>query len=103
MPVCFILNSKKYFCEYYPGLNVLGHAQTLELKTGSECGGHGVCGKDLFHINPEQQKLHLSLPTSIESKLLGSKKLEQGLRLGCQTYINKEPENGFLNIEILST
>jgi len=91
MPLCFILENQKFFCEYYPGLNLLAHAQTLELKTGSQCGGHGICGKDLFSINPEQQRLFFSLPTSIEKKLLTESQLHQGIRLGCQTYFNKEP------------
>lgn len=68
-----------------PMLNLLAHAQTIELDLGSQCGGHGICGKDRVRISDAEQK-NLSLPSESEKRLLSESALKTGVRLACQTY-----------------
>lgn len=77
------------FCER--NLNLLAHAQALELDIGSECGGHGVCGKDRLLVAPEDQG-RLSPPTHEERRHLSAELLAQGWRLGCQSYPNRSAD-----------
>jgi ferredoxin len=83
------------FCERK--LNLLAHAQALELDLGSECGGHGVCGKDRLRISPEDSR-KLSAVTEVERRHLTAEELAMGWRLGCQCY----PENDGDEIEARS-
>jgi ferredoxin len=64
-------------------LNLLAHAQLIELDIGSECGGHGVCGKDRLRLEAGSK---VSPITDEEREHLSKKELEQGWRLGCQCY-----------------
>jgi ferredoxin len=71
------------------GLNLLGHAQLIELSVGSQCGGHGKCGKDLVELAENEQK-KINPPTEIERKHLSEKQLARGLRLACQCFPNQD-------------
>jgi ferredoxin len=70
-------------CE--PQLNLLAHAQAIELDIGSECGGHGVCGGDRVRI-PEAFRDDFSRVTAEEREHLSPEELENGWRLGCQCF-----------------
>lgn len=74
--------------ECLQGLNLLGHAQIEEVETGSECGGHGRCGKDRVWIRPED-RMKLNTPTFYEQKLLSTNLIERGWRLACQAFPNE--------------
>ena len=69
------------------GLNLLGHAQILELDIGSLCGGHGKCGKDLLVLGPDEQK-KVNPPSEIEKHQLSKEDLARGVRLACQCFPN---------------
>jgi ferredoxin len=86
------------FCE--PKLNLLAHAQCLEIGIGSQCGGHGICGGDRVRVqvlggSETQSTLSatlsapLSPPTEAELKHLSPKELAEGYRLACQCYPNE--------------
>ncbi len=74
-------------------LNLLAHAQCIELDIGSRCGGHGICGGDRVLI-PEGLASSFSPVTDLERRLLGEELLAQGWRLGCQCW----PENSDLSL-----
>jgi ferredoxin len=71
--------------ECFQSLNLLAHAQMEEVETGSECGGHGRCGKDRIWI-PEEDRKKLNAPTFPETKLLSTEMIDSGWRLACQTF-----------------
>jgi ferredoxin len=71
------------------GLNLLGHAQILELHIGSTCGGHGKCGADRLVLGQEDQA-RVNSPTAIELAHLGPEKIAAGVRLGCQVFPNED-------------
>ncbi len=73
----------------FQGLNLLAHAQIEELETGSECGGHGKCGKDRVLINETDRK-KINAPTFMENKHLKADELAQGWRLACQAFPNED-------------
>ena len=73
----------------YQGLNILAHAQIEELETGSECGGHGKCGKDRIVIIESDRK-KLNPPTLQEKKFLTADQIENGWRLACQAFPNTD-------------
>ena len=77
------------------GLNVLGHAQMIELFIGSQCGGHGKCGKDRIHLESRDRAL-VNTPTAIERAHLSAEQLEAGLRLACQCF----PESDDLSLRV---
>jgi ferredoxin len=81
-------------CE--PNLNLLAHAQCIELNIGSQCGGHGVCGKDRVQI-PLSDLAQFSPPSPEEKEHLSSAELAKGVRLACQCY----PEKTDLDLDIL--
>ena len=71
--------------ECLQGLNLLAHAQMSDLETGSECGGHGRCGKDRVWIaQADRQKLNE--PTKIERHHLTDAEIQNGWRLACQSF-----------------
>ncbi len=80
------LLNKKIPC--YEKLNLLGHAQIEELSLGSECGGHGVCGKDKIQIIHTDQK-KINPPTEEELKLFSKEEIQEGWRLSCQCFPNQ--------------
>lgn len=67
----------------YRSLNLLAHAQMEELNIGSQCGGHGICGKDRIKVKSNEP---LSPITQIELKHLSKEEIEAGYRLGCQAF-----------------
>jgi ferredoxin len=69
-----------------PNLNLLAHAQTLELDVGSRCGGHGICGGDRIRILGAAPPL--SPITDAERRHLTKRELEAGYRLACQCFPN---------------
>ncbi len=73
------------FCD--ENLNLLAHAQSIELDVGSRCGGHGVCGGDRIQI-PEHILSTLSAVTEMERRHLSDAELKDGWRLACQCYLN---------------
>ena len=80
-------------CE--PNLNLLAHAQCIEVEIGSRCGGHGICGGDRILI-PKNQAEFFSKITPEETRHLSAEDLARGIRLACQCF----PEKPDLNIEI---
>lgn len=66
-------------------LNLLAHAQTLELEVGSRCGGHGICGGDRIRILGTPP---LSEITEAERRHLSEAELAAGIRLACQCFPN---------------
>lgn len=74
------------FCE--PNLNLLAHAQAIELDIGSRCGGHGVCGGDRIWI-PQEHRPFFSQITSEERTHLSQEELDEGWRLACQCFPNR--------------
>lgn len=74
------------FCE--PNLNILAHAQAIELGIGSRCGGHGKCGGDRVKALGNSAEW-LSPVTDDERKHLSAAEIDSGIRLGCQCF----PEN----------
>lgn len=74
------------FCERQ--LNLLAHAQAIELEIGSRCGGHGVCGGDRVKValpGPERER-RLSPITEDERRHLSEAELQEGWRLACQCF-----------------
>lgn len=81
--------------ECYRSLNILAHAQLVNLDVGSDCGGHGLCGKDKIQLNPTQMQ-QINSPTEIERDHLSESELQSGIRLACQCFPNQDN----LNIEV---
>ena len=69
-----------------PNLNLLAHAQTLELEVGSRCGGHGICGGDRVRVLDPAPPL--STITEAERRHLTTAELASGYRLACQCFPN---------------
>ncbi len=69
----------------FRNLNVLAHAQLIELETGSRCGGHGKCGNDRVIIEAGDRN-KVNPPTAIEKAHLSPDELESGIRLACQCF-----------------
>src|SRR4029078_10432853 len=76
-------------------MNLLGHAQAVELEVGSRCGGHGVCGGDRIRI-AEKHRALLSPPTDDERRHLSEPEIRDGFRLACQCY----PERSSSEIDV---
>jgi len=68
-------------------LNLLAHAQCIELEIGSRCGGHGVCGGDRVRL--PQFNEAFSPITDEERKHLTPAELADGWRLACQCFPNR--------------
>jgi ferredoxin len=68
------------------GLNLLAHAQAIELDIGSECGGHGVCGRDRVRVSGGE----VSPVTDAERRHLTAAELAAGWRLGCQCFPERD-------------
>lgn len=84
------------FCESQ--LNLLAHAQAIELDIGSRCGGHGICGGDRVKIDlPLEARHQLSRITEDERKHLTDEELREGWRLACQCF--PQPDTKTLEIQ----
>lgn len=70
-------------------LNILGHAQLIELEIGSRCGGHGVCGGDRIRIADPAIRASFSEVTAEEREHLSDTEIADGYRLACQCYPDK--------------
>ncbi len=81
-----------------PMLNLLAHAQSIELDVGSQCGGHGICGRDRVRVRAKDQPF-LSPPTEIEKDHLSEADLQDGIRLACQCFPDAQGHE--LNVSIL--
>jgi ferredoxin len=88
MSICFksLKNQKLHdteLCER--NLNLLAHAQCIELEIGSRCGGYGECGGDRIKIDPSL-KDSFSPITDAEREHLTEEQIKNGWRLACQCY-----------------
>jgi ferredoxin len=85
------------FCDR--NLNLLAHAQAIEMDLGSQCGGHGRCGKDRVRTtepNGQPDAPSLSPLTEAERRHLSAQEIAAGWRLACQCF----PEKNDLNIKV---
>jgi len=90
MSTVFVVGSQEFDTDLcLRGLNLLGHAQMIELSVGSQCGGHGKCGKDRVLLQ-EADRLLVNEPTAIERIHLSSDELSRGVRLACQCFPNED-------------
>lgn len=87
-----------------PQLNLLAHAQSIECGLGSECGGHGICGRDRIRVSSAEASVNLGPPvlsplTEAERLHLSKREIDEGWRLACQVF----PENAVhaLKVEVL--
>jgi uncharacterized 2Fe-2S/4Fe-4S cluster protein (DUF4445 family) len=72
--------------ELHPGESVLQHIRRLGgVEIDSECGGRGVCGKDVIRV--ERGAAGLTPLTEAELRLLEAGGLKPGQRLACQARI----------------
>ncbi len=69
-------------------LNLLAHAQCIELEIGSRCGGFGECGGDRIRIDLAHQK-DFSPLTEAEREHLSPDEIAAGWRLACQCFPQK--------------
>ncbi|MBL7716227.1 MAG: hypothetical protein JNL01_12250 [Bdellovibrionales bacterium] len=81
-------------------LNVLAHSQLGEIFIGSQCGGHGKCGKDRVRIDPKDQS-RLSPVTSAERLHLSEGQIAEGYRLGCQCWPNDPSRTIVADVEAI--
>ncbi|NDG83862.1 MAG: hypothetical protein EBX52_02365 [Proteobacteria bacterium] len=70
-------------------LNLLAHAQMIEFSLGSQCGGHGKCGKDRVRI-PLEDLRFFSPVTAIERAHLSEQEIGSGVRLACQCFPDQD-------------
>jgi ferredoxin len=77
-------------------LNLLAHAQSIELDIGSRCGGHGVCGGDRIRL-PVGAEGKFSPIRDAEREHLSEQELAEGFRLACQCF----PESGELDLAVV--
>ena len=74
------------------GDSVLEHIRRIGgVEIDSECGGQGICGKDVIRI--EEGSENLAEITDIENHFLQQGKLKLGQRLACQARLAKDAEN----------
>jgi ferredoxin len=85
------------FCDR--NLNILAHAQAIELDVGSKCGGHGVCGGDRVRVTEPAAGL-LSPVTEDERRHLSVAELRDGWRLACQAFPELSPEQAQREISV---
>jgi ferredoxin len=83
------------FCDR--NLNLLAHAQAIELEIGSRCGGHGVCGGDRVRIvttngSATETTPMLSPLTAAERQHLSPDEIARGFRLACQCFPDKNDQ-----------
>lgn len=83
-------------CE--PQLNLLAHAQILELEIGSRCGGHGVCGGDRVQIRSRAGALNPL--QEAEREHLSDEEIDAGWRLACQAF--PEQAESAIDVQIAS-
>ncbi len=75
--------------EIVVGETILEHIRRIGgVEINSECGGKGICGKDIIRV--EQGLESLIEVTFSERKFLEQDKLKSGQRLACQARVTKE-------------
>jgi len=68
------------------GQSILTHIRQIGgVEINSECGGQGVCGKDVIRMDKGSE--HLSEMTDIETRLSKEGSLPKGQRLACQAKV----------------
>jgi Na+-transporting NADH:ubiquinone oxidoreductase subunit NqrF len=95
MPVTFTKNKHTTQVPCFRILNLLAHAQMEEIDLGSQCGGHGICGKDRILVKSARAD-NISSFTEAEKEHLTAEELQSGWRLGCQSW----PQADHLEINI---
>jgi ferredoxin len=91
MPITFHKKGCSYRTEdCFSSLNLLAHAQLIELDIGSQCGGHGICGGDRIRLRSTS---NLSKPTEHELEILGEDLLAKGVRLACQAFPEQDDDS----------
>ena len=85
MKTCFIVNGKRLETEAFSQLNILAHAQILELDLKSRCGGQAACGT--CRVILKSGKLS---SVREEEKALLLKIKKEGIRLACQAFPESE-------------
>jgi len=72
-----------------PGKSVLEHIRkTGGMEIDSECGGKGICGKDIIRV--EKGSEYLSKQTDVEKAFSAQSKLKPNQRLACQAKVQKD-------------
>lgn len=82
-------------------LNILSHAQLIELDVGSQCGGHGICGKDRVRCVSGNPREDFSAVTAHEKEHLNESDLALGQRLACQVYPERDGIDATFEIQPL--
>lgn len=90
--------AKIYFPQYARGRNgieiilgetILEHIRRIGgVEINSECGGKGICGKDIIRVEQGLESLIKITPS--ERKFLEQGKLKSGQRLACQARVTKK-------------
>ncbi len=75
-----------------PGESVLEHIRKIGgVEIDSECGGKGICGKDIIRV--EQGAEYLGEMTDVEKNFLEKGELKPDQRLACQAIVTEDAEN----------
>lgn len=81
-------------------LNLLAHAQAVELEIGSRCGGHGICGGDRVRIPSLSDRTGFSPLTEVERRHLTPEQVAQGWRLACQCFPDQEAPDVVVEFDV---
>ena len=74
------------------GQSVLEHIRRIGgVEIDSECGGQGVCGRDIIRV--EQGLQYLTEISNVEKKFLEQRELKPGQRLACQAKVASNEED----------
>jgi len=74
------------------GQSVLEHIRRIGgVEIDSECGGQGVCGRDIIRV--EQGLQYLTEISNVEKKFLEQRELKPGQRLACQAKVASDEED----------
>jgi len=78
--------------ELIVGKSILNHIRKMGgVEIDSECGGHGICGRDVIRI--EEGEECLSEETAIEQKFSKKGMLASGQRLACQCMVAEDEKD----------
>jgi ferredoxin len=80
-------------------LNLLAHAQSIELEIGSRCGGFGECGGDRIRIDVADTS-RFSPITEAEREHLSAEELSRGFRLACQCFPQSNEFSAVIEFDI---
>lgn len=65
--------------------NLMNAIIQAELPIGSSCGGEGICAKCIVKVVKGIE--NISKPNPTEKKLIAREKLEENIRISCQTKV----------------